>query len=100
MNWIDAYNIADVAARAFQSERPDGYGMRSRILRDPAVKTLRFLWQTKDPSIRAMVAARVNAWRKKWDITCKDGKTSMACSDERNDLSARIETREKARLNQ
>jgi hypothetical protein len=98
MNWIDAYPIADVAARVFQSERPDGHGPRSRILRDAPVKTLRFLWQTKDPSIRALVAGRVNAWRAKWDIAHKDGKCVMTCDDKRDGLAERVEAREKARM--
>ena len=62
--------MADCAARIFAASRTTKSSDRAavkrrKLLRQPAVETLRYLWKTGDPSQREAVACRVAVWMKR-----------------------------------
>jgi len=69
MPFMESYALADCCARIFAewrtSKHPEADDAKVRqILRDQAVRGLRYLWQTGDYSQRATVACRVAIWMK------------------------------------
>lgn len=71
MGFFAVFSLSDCAARVFAqwrtSERQDGYmpDRTRRILREEAVKSLRWLWQNGDAEARHTVACRVRIWMKR-----------------------------------
>lgn len=86
--FFDSYALADCCARIFAEWRtskhpePDDAKVR-QMLRDQAVRGLRYLWQTGDAGQRATVACRVAIWMHHANVSA---------------LQKMVSEREKARL--
>jgi hypothetical protein len=70
LSFIDAFALADCAARIFAEERTsrnkEGWAVKGRqMLREPATRALRHLWRTGSVDQRVTVATRVAIWMKR-----------------------------------